>query len=150
MNKQIKSLLKNVYIDQVVARTADGQATTTSAAIDMADYEAAMCIIPIGVSAANGVVTAHLEQSSDDGSADAYGDVEGTAVTATGSDDTVLVIDLAKASKRYVKVIVVTSTGNSEIGPVLAIKYGPRCAPVTQGADVADSAVIAGPAEGTP
>jgi hypothetical protein len=150
MNKQIKSLLKNVYIDQVVNRTADGQATTTSAAIDMADYEGALCIIPIGVSAADGAVTAHLEQSSDDGVADGYSDVEGSEVTGTNKDNTVLAIDLAKASKRYVKVIVVTATGNSEIGPVLALKYGPRKAPVTQGTDVTDSVVLAGPAEGTP
>jgi len=150
MNKQQKSLLKNAYLQHAAPRTADGQATTTSDAIDMANYEGAFCIIPIGVSAANGVVTAHLEQSSDDAVADGYSDVEGSSVTATGSDDTELVIDLAKASKRYVKVIVVTSTGNSEIGPVLVLKYGPRYAPVTQPATVADSVLLAGPAEGTP
>jgi hypothetical protein len=148
--KDMKSLLKNVKIEHVVNRTADGQATTTSSAIDMASYEGAMAIIPIGVSAANGVVTAHLEQSSDNGVADDYSDVEGSEVTGTNADNTELVIDLAKASKRYVKVITVTSTGDSEIGPVLVLKYGASKLPVVQGANITDSALLAGPAEGTP
>ena len=148
--KSMKSLLKNVKIEHVVDRTADGQGTSTSSAIDMANYEGALAIIPIGVSAANGVVTAHLEQSSDNAVADDYTDVEGSAVTGTNADNTELVIDLAKASKRYVKVIVVTATGNSEIGPVLVLKYGPSKMPVVQGSNITDSALLAGPAEGTP
>lgn len=151
MNKQIKSLLKNVKIEEIFIRTADGIGTSTSDAVDMADYEGGMFIIPIGVSAATGAVTARLEQSSDDGVVDSYGGVAGSAVAATGKDDTLLVIDLAKASKRYVKVITVTSVANSEIGPVLAFKYGPRYAPVTQeAADVSASVLLAGPEEGTP
>jgi hypothetical protein len=145
----MESILKNCKIEHIIDRTADGQATTTSTAVDMAGYDAAAFIIPIGASAANGVVTAKLQQSSDDGSTDGYSDIEGSSVTKTNGDNTELVIDIVKPGKRYLKCIVVTATGNSEIGPVLAVKYGSSFMPVTQGTNVSDSDLLVSPAEGT-
>jgi hypothetical protein len=147
----MKSLLSNAKVEVIDTLQAAGTGTTTSDTVDMANYEGGLFLIPVGACAATGTVTAHLEQSSDDASADAYSDLEGTEVTATNCDNTCLVIDLAKASKRYVQLVVVRAADTSELGPLMCLKYNPRCMPVVQAAaDVPDSETVAGPAEGTP
>lgn len=145
----MKTILKDVLVEHIIDRTADGQATTTSSAVDMAGFNKAAFIIPIGTSASNGVVTAKLQQSSDDGSTDAYSDIEGSSVTYTNGDNKELAIEIINPAKRYLKCIVVTSTGNSEIGPVICLKHGAKLMPVTQGSNVLDSAFLVNPDEGT-
>jgi hypothetical protein len=63
------------------------------------------------------------------------------AVVASGNDtdNNLLVLDVIKPGKRYVRADLVIDTANAVVDSILAIRYNARTAPTTQTANVADS-----------
>lgn len=147
----MKGLLKNVEIQRAKAAVAAGTSTITSDAVDMSGFEGVCFLVPFGAITTNGVQSCKVQQSSDDGSSDAYSDLEGSSVTvADDQDDKVCVVEVHKPTKRYLKLIVSRATQNSVVDGIIALKYGPRTQPVTQGSTVmAASEQSASPDEGT-
>jgi hypothetical protein len=146
----MQNLGKNVEIQVAASASAAGTSAVTSAAIDLQGYEGVMVLVKFGAIVSGAVTSIKLQQSSDDGGSDAYSDLEGTSQTVADDDDNlVFAIDCYQPSKRYIKCVVTKATQNSTVESILAIKYGPREKPVTQGATVGGIETHASPAEGT-
>lgn len=139
---------------QIVTTTAGAAGATaiTSSAVDMADYEGCLFLVAFGAIVTNGVQSIKLQQSSDDGSADDYSDLEGTSQTvADDADNTSFIIDVKRPQKRYLKLVVSRATQNATVGVVYAIPYGKhtRGAALTAGTAITAAERFNFPAEGT-
>lgn len=135
-----------VKITKVEDPTADGTAAIDSAGVDMSGYEGVLFVTSFGTAASDNTVNA--AQSSDDGSTDAYADLEGTSV-ASGTSDEDVWVDVFRPRLRYVRLEVARGT-TTTMGDIWAIQYGPRTLPVdntTSGTIVGEAHVS--PAEGT-
>lgn len=148
-----KHLLDEVKISRIMNAVAAGTSDQTSSAIDMAGFDGVLIVAAVGALTATQVTSLKAQQSSDDGGSDAYGDLAGTSVGPLADTDgnKMLVLDLFRPEKRYVKAIVDRGTANAVIDGVFAIQYTARSLPVAQAtaAGVAFSEKHATPAEGT-
>ena len=130
-----------------VSGTADRNGTT----IDMQGYEGCFFVLTTAAVAASSVNAIKVAQSSDDGVADAYSDLEGTSITVAADDDNQLFgIDVYKPAKRYLRCIVDKDASNAMAESVLALLYGPRELPVA--GSITDEVTVeshVSPAEGT-
>lgn len=144
-----RNLSKQACITQVANAASAAQTDITCSAVDMLGYTACMIVVSLGTITSSGVPSVKLQQSSDDASADDYSDLAGSKVTG---DDTMgnklLVIDIHKPLKRYVKAIVSRATANVAVNAVWAIQYNPDTVPAGAGS-VTASKVLNSPAEGT-
>ena len=75
-------LSENVKVSRILSSVAAGTSDQTSSAIDMAGFDGCLIIAAVGALTATQVTEMKLQQSSDDGSADAYSDIEGSKTTA--------------------------------------------------------------------
>lgn len=142
---------KSEKVTRVLNAVAAGQTEQTSSAIDMAGFEGCKIYAAFGAITTGSVVTVKLQQSSDDGSADAYSDLEGTSsAVADDRDNDLVVIDINRPTKRYLKVVIGRTTQNAVIDGVLAVQYGPRVMPTTDDSTtVVSRETHVSPAEGT-
>ena len=77
-------------------------------------------------------------------------DLAGSAQAIAASDDNkVLLTDVYKPTKRYVRLVVTRATANAVIDGVMAHLYEPMNKPVTHDASIAGSELLVNPAEGT-
>jgi len=123
----------------------------TSSALDCKGFDGALFIVSMGAIGATSVCTAKLQQSSDDGVADAYSDLLDTSISIADDDDNQLVmIDITKPQKRYLKLVLARATATAVVDGIMAQLYNPKNEPTTH-----DSATVVGfelhnsPAEGT-
>jgi len=146
------NLLQNVKITQVVTIQADGQATASGTILDMSGYEGVMFIASFGDVDDTSVLTLQVQQDNLN-AAGGMATLTGTSTYtagATDADDDLLVIDIYRPLKRYVRCQVVSATANAIVGNVSAIQYGnpnARKVPITQGSTVLDSNTYVSPAE---
>lgn len=145
------NLSKNIAISRVLNAVAAGTSAQTSSAVDMTGYEGCLFIASFGALTATQVTSIKAQQSSDDGSSDAYADLTGTLVgpLADADGNKLLVLDVYRPRDRYLKCIVNRATANAVIDGVIAIRYGARVQPTVQGSTVAFIETHASPAEGT-
>lgn len=121
---------------------------TPSAGIDMQGFNSCMFLVLLGTITASGVPSIKVQQSSDDGVADAYSDLEGTAFAVTDADDDeIIAVEIIRPTKRYLKLILARTTANVVLDGILAILGGAQSHPVTQTANGCE--VHVSPAEGT-
>jgi hypothetical protein len=144
-------LSDDVKIDRVVDATAAGTTDVNGTGLSMAGYDGIMFIALLGTLTATQVTALHAQQSSDDGSADAYTDIEGSATDPLGDDDDndMLVLDIFRPQEAYVRPVVDRATANAVIDGVIAIRYKATNRPVVQGARVIEHVKIADPVAGT-
>ena len=150
------SLFKNVEarrltIDGTNYILAAGTSDVNSGSVDMLGYQGVAFMYMLGTLAASSAVTISVQQSDDDGVADAFSDLLASSEAATASDDNKLMLsEVYRPTKRYVRVATVRGDGgNSTIDGLVALLYRPSFAPVTQGATVLTYETANGPAEGT-
>lgn len=137
--------MKNIKITLVEAGATSAGTELTSDSVDMEGFDGVMFVGKIAtVNAGN---YGKAAQSSDDGVADAFSDIEGSKVVP-GDDGDSFLIDVYKPQKRYVRCAVIRAGANTVTGDVYAIQYGPAKPPVTQGTTI-DSELHISPAEGT-
>lgn len=139
-------LAEQVKITKIADHTTAATSDVTSAAVDMQGYEGCLFLTSFGTAASNNTIK--LQQSSDDGSTDAYADLTGTSV-ASGSSDEDVWIDIQRPKERYLKLVGLRGT-SSTLESIWAIQYNGR----TVGIDNTTSGTITGettltPAEGT-
>jgi hypothetical protein len=139
-------LSEKVKLVKIKDHSAAATSAVTSDAIDMTGYRGCLVITSFGTAAADN--TMKLQQSSDDGSADDYSDLEGTSV-ASGTSDEDVWLDIYNPGKRYIKAVVARGT-SSTLESMWALLYDPYTLPV----DNTTSGTITGeghvnPAEGT-
>lgn len=128
-----------------------GTTVQTSSAVDMSGFDGARFTFLMGAITAGAVTSCKLQQSSDDGSADAYADLAGTSVTVADDDDNqVVVIDVYRPRERYLKAIISRATQNAVIDGILVEQYCGRKQPTTDDATtVVAREIHVSPAEGT-
>jgi hypothetical protein len=144
------SLLKNAIFQRCLNAVAAGTTSQNGTGVEMANAEVVTFVAAFGAITAGAVTGLKAQQSDDDGSADDYTDLEGTLVSiADDEDNKVLVLEVVRPTKKFVRPVVVRGTQNAVIDSVLAIKTHTRVAPTTQGSTVADSESHVSPAEGT-
>jgi len=141
----------NEFAQHLTYQAAGTGTLTPSAGINTAGYEGVCFIIAMGAIAATSVVTAKLQQSSDDGVADGYSDLAGTAkVIAAGNALLTTYLDIYRPQKRYVKLIITIGTDTAAVNSVVAVLYDPRKYPVSHDATLCGGGEFhASPDEGT-
>lgn len=145
----LSDAVKTVRVSNAVAA---GATDSNGTGVDMTGYDAVRFVALLGALTATQVTGLHAQQSDDDGSADAYSDIEGSATENMGDDDDndMLITDIIRPTKRYVRPVVDRATANAVIDGVIAELYRTREVPVTQDATVIDVAKTVAPDEGTP
>ena len=138
----IESLLKNALFTKTsVAKAAGVDDITDGDIIDMQGYDSVCFVAILGEVTSGSVVT--LKAYCGDNSALSDGAYKTTtaAVTASGNDtdNNLMILDVVRPGKRYVRADLVIDTQNSVVDSIIAIQYNARTLPVTQGAEVADS-----------
>lgn len=128
-----------------------GTTAQTSSVIDTAGYEGVKIATLFGAITSTAVTSVKLQQSSDDGAADAYSDIEGSSVSVADDDDNQIVVhDIYRPQKRYLKVVVGRGTANAVIDGIVASLYGARKQPTTDdSATVVSRKLLVSPDEGT-
>lgn len=128
-----------------------GTTAQTSSAIDTQGYDGVKIYSLFGAITAGAATSVKVQQSSDNGSADAYADLAGTSVTVADDDDNQVVVhDIYRPRERYLKVVISRATQNAVIDGVVAVLYNAIKKPTTDDS----STVVArethvSPAEGT-
>lgn len=102
--------------DQTTAATSD----VTSSGLDMEGWDAVLFFTSYGTPAADNLF--HVEQSSDDGSADAYTDVAGSEMNLEGASDEDQALDIINPEERYLRVVAERGTSSTS-GDIWALQY---------------------------
>jgi hypothetical protein len=147
----IGALSEHVYTKWVKTYQSADTTAVTSDAFDTEPgsgqaYSGVRFLVRFGTAASNN--TAKLQQSSDDGSTDAYSDLEGTSI-ASGSSDELVILDCPRPLKRYIKCVCARGTSTT-VESIVAEGYNPRQYPVDNTVSGTVTAEInPSPAEGT-
>jgi hypothetical protein len=138
-------------VTRVMNGVAAGQATNNGSSVDMKGFDSVTFVVLIGAITGGGTITLKAQQSSDNGVADGFSDLEGTAIAYTSDDDNKLaILEINCPLKRYVRPVVITATQNGVIDGVVALQTKPDSEPVTHDATTVLSAEFHhAPAEGT-
>jgi hypothetical protein len=143
------NLARTVTITRVMDAVAAGQTDQEATVIDMANAEGVVFIAAFGTLGDDAVTGLKVQQGDDPTLTDAA-DLAGTAQAIAHTDDNgLLVVDLVRPAKRYVRAVVTRGTADAVIDGVIAIQYGTRVLPTTQGDTVAGLETHVSPAEGT-
>jgi len=149
----MQNLLNNIKFDYVAAAVSAGSSIDNdSAIVDTQGYEGVLFWTTITDSVDTGVATMTIEQNTAN-SGTGMAALSGAAASATSAanDDLngkLLLVDVYRPRERYVRANRTSATANIAYGECVAILYGGIKQPVSQAAaDVADSAVVASPAE---
>lgn len=142
-------LSERVKLVKVKDHSTAATSAVNSDGVDMSQsggFGGVLFISSYGTAAADNI--ANVAQSDDDGSADDYTDLTGSAITSSTSDEDVF-IDVRRPTKRYVRAEFARGT-SSTLESIWAILYDPRSVPV----DNTTTGTITGeqhqsPAEGT-
>lgn len=138
----------DIKVDRVSGAIAAAQTAVQSASVNMAGYDGVMFVALTGTIDATAVTSINVQQSSDDGSADAFADLLGTKVAIADDDDNkAVLLDVYQPKEQYVRCAVVRGTADAAFDCILAIRYGAHKKPVAQGAAALES--HDSPAEGT-
>lgn len=144
------SLLNNARIQRCMNAVAAGTTDQNGSGVDTSNAETVTFIAAFGAITAGAVTGLKAQASDDDGSSDAYSDLEGTLVEiADDEDNKILVLEIVRPKSNWVRPVVVRGTENAVIDGVFAVTTKTRVAPVTQGSTVAASKSVVSPAEGT-
>ena len=146
--------LNEEKIIRVSNAVAAGTTAVNCTAVDMGEdggWESVEFVALFGTLTANQVTNLKAQQSSDNGSADAFADLAGTALTALGDDDDndMARLEIIRPRERYVRCVVGRGTANAVIDGVIAILRRPRVVPITQHSTVVRYESHVSPAEGT-
>lgn len=136
---------------RVLNAVAAGQTTQTSSAIDTAGYDGVKIYSMFGAITAGAVTSVKIQQSSDDGSADAYADLAGSSISVADDDDNQVVVhDIYRPRDRYLKAVISRATQNAVIDGIVAVLYCADKMPTTDDTTtVVARETHVSPAEGT-
>lgn len=142
-------LTEETKITRVSDAVAAGTTDVNSTGVDMSGFSAVAFLVALGTLTATAVTSIKLQQSDDDGSADAYSDLEGSAITVADDDDNqIFVAEVVRPGKKYVRCVVDRGTANAVIDSIVAIQHQARSVPTTQPATTTVESSVS-PAEGT-
>lgn len=143
----LQSLLEESVITKV--KVAVGAGTTDIEDADIVDlasategiFDSVLFIAILGEVTSGSVCT--LKAFCGDAAALGDGAYKATTATVTASgndtDNNLLILDVVKPGKRYIRADLVIDTQSAVVDSILAIRYNARLTPTTQTANVADS-----------
>ncbi len=135
----IQSLLNGCAFDKVLNNTAAGTGDTlNSDIIDLQNYDSVCFIATTGdvADTAVGTLKAYCGDAAALGDG-AYKTTTATfTATATSADNKVVILDVVRPGKRYVRADLVRATANIPVESIVAIRYNARNIPTIQPADV--------------
>lgn len=138
---------------RVLNATAAGSTDiTTATTVDTLGYEGARFIAACGTITNTAVAGLKLQASSDDAAADDYTDIAGTLTsfaTTTAGNNAIVIVDIYRPKKRYLKAIVTRATANIVIDGVWCELYHAQQKSVAKHSTVTAQTVLTNPAEGT-
>lgn len=137
-----RSLLNGCKFDKLINYTAAGTADTLNGDIlDLQGFDSVVLIAALGDVTNTAVAT--LKAYCGDNSALSDGVYKTATATitadATSADNKLLILDIVKPGKRYVRADLVRATANIVVDAVVALRYNAKTLPVTQGSDVVHS-----------
>jgi len=138
----IESLLKASKIDKVyIAAVAGTTDTLEGDILDLQDCDSVTGIAILGNVTINAVLTlkAYTGDEDDLGDGEYETDTATVTATATSADNKLLVLDVIKPGKRYVRFDLVRAIANAVVDGVIGIRYNFRIIPTTQPTDVVNS-----------
>lgn len=147
----MNNLSRSGKVTRVSNAVAAGTTDIECSSVDMQGFGAVTFCALFGAITANAVTSVKAQQSSDNGSADDWSDLEGTSISvADDADNKVVVLEVANPRKRYVRCVVDRGTQNAVVDGVLAIQTCADVEPVTHDSTtVVNSEFHHAPAEGT-
>lgn len=146
----MRHLTDQAKATRVSEDVAAGSTDINCTILDMANFEAVQFMVSFGAITAGAATGVKIQQGDDSGLSDAQ-DLLGSALAIVDTDDDKLLItDIVRPEKRYVRLVITRATQNSVIDSATALQYGAHNEPVTQDATtVAGSEKLASPIEGT-
>jgi hypothetical protein len=141
----IESLLKNCAFEKTsVAAGASQDDITGGDIVDLgADgiFDSVLFIAILGEVTSGSVCTLKAYAGDESNLSDGAYKTTTAPVTASGNDtdNNLLILDVVKPGKRYVRGDLVIATQDAVVDSIIAIKYNAKNVPVTQGTDVANS-----------
>lgn len=145
-------LTDEIKVTRVSNAVAAGTTDIEASSVNMAGWDGVVFVALFGTLTATQVTTLKAQQSSDDGVADGFSDLAGTATGPMADDDDnqVAMLDIVRPGKQYVRPVIDRGTANAVVDGILAIQYRARSVPTTQDATtVAFTEQHHAPAEGT-
>lgn len=134
------TLSEDTKLTRVSNAVAAGTTVVNSASVDMSGFDGVAFVVALGAITATAVTSVKVQQSSDDGVADAYADLAGTGiVVADTDDDKLFVVDVAHPTERFLRAVVSRGTANAAVDGILAVQYRPKKTPTTH-----DAATVGG------
>jgi hypothetical protein len=145
------SLVKETRVVRCVNSTAAGITVIDGSSVDCAGYQGVLFVAQIGALTATQVTELKAQHSLDNGVDDAFADLAGSHVgpMLDTQSDLMLLLDVYRPQKRYVRPVVVRGTADAAIDSVIAILYGPEHEQPPVDATVADELYLVSPAAGT-
>lgn len=141
----------SLKVTSVLAAVAAGTTAQNGSSVDMAGWEGVIFIARVGALTATAVTSLKAQQSSDNGSSDAFADLAGSLQSWADDDDgKCIVLDVKRPQERYVRPVLSRGTANAVIDGIIAIQYGPRTKDTSDDATTVLSRLqLVSPAEGT-
>lgn len=128
---------------RVMDAVAAGASSQNGSVIDMAGFDAVRFIALFGALTADQVTRLKV-QHGDEANGGDMADIAG-AITEPLEDadsDKVLIVDVSRPMKRYVRAVVVRGTANAVIDGVIAEQYRARTLPTVQSGSVTESITV--------
>lgn len=144
----INALSKECKIVPIEDSVAAGKATTVGEIVDIKGFNSACFIYKLGAVTDGAAITLKVYESAAANMANAAelaGASAAIAVTASDSEK-MLVVDILRPRKRYLRPTIVTATQNVEIDSAFAILYNPATKPVVQPTAVGVNTLVVSPA----
>jgi len=138
---------KVIRVMNAVAAGTDDQ---NSSVVDTQGYQGVKFYTAFGTITAGAVTSVKLQQGAQPNGSD-MADLEGTAISVADDDDNQVVVhDIYRPQKRYVRAVVDRGTQNAAIDGIIAVLYGPMAMPTSDDSGtVVGRETYASPDEGT-
>jgi hypothetical protein len=132
---------------RVINATAAGTTAINGTGIDMQDFDSVTFEVAMGALTATQVTGLKAQGSNDNGAGDPYADITGAATAAAADADSnkLLILEVNRPQKRWIRCVVTRGTANAVIDGGIAIQSGAKKAPVTHDATtVSQSKTVVG------
>ena len=133
------NFLTNSKLTRVEPAAAAAQTTLTSDVIDMQSFDGVVFIAFLGDVLDTAVLTLQAQQGDQSDGSDAT-NLAGVLATftadATSADNNMLAVEIARPTKRFLRVTLTRATANAAVDGIVAVQSNPAEAPVTQDASV--------------
>jgi hypothetical protein len=143
----MQNLTPNILTKRIENAVVAGTTDITSDTVDMQGYSSARFIALLGTLTTTHVTKLLIQQSDDDGSADAYSTIATSAQMADGDSNKMIIVEVNHPTKRYLRATVDRGTANAVIDGVIVELSGAEQRPIAKDASVSVQTVVNCPAE---